>query len=231
MNQEESTPTPDEIWGILRETSKQIKAMSAETAAKRKETNKMIKELRESQKELRESQKETALQMKETALQMKETDRQIQKVGGGFNRRWGALVESLVEGKLVKILRARGIDIMRTHSRSETQWKKPDGTLEKREFDIIAANGTEVVAVEVKTTLTQKDVKFFMETLENFRNYFPRYLSETVYGAVAYLKSENEAHVFAEKKGLFIIKATGDSASIVNAEDFKPKAFDILHFF
>ena len=220
-----SVPTPDEIWGILRESGEQIKAMSAETAASSKKTDKLIRELRISQKELRISQKELRISQKETARQMKETDRQIQKIGAGFNRRWGALVESLVEGKLVKILQARGIDIMRTHSRSETQWKKPDGTLEKREFDIIAANGTEVVAVEVKTTLTQKDVKFFMETLGNFKNYFPRYLSETVFGAVAYLKSENEAHVFAEKQGLFIIKATGDSASIVNAVDFKPKTF------
>ena len=197
MNNQSSVSTLDEVWKLFKETREQIKNLSIELSASRKEADR----------------------------RMKETDRQIQKIGGGFNRRWGALVESLVEGKLVKILQARGIDIMRTHSRSETQWKKPDGTLEKREFDIIAANGTEVVAVEVKTTLTQKDVKFFMETLENFRNYFPRYLSETVYGAVAYLKSENEAHAFAEKQGLFIIKATGDSASIVNAEDFKPKAF------
>ena len=34
--------------------------------------------------------------LKEVAASQKETDRQIQKTGGRFNQRWGALVESLV---------------------------------------------------------------------------------------------------------------------------------------
>ena len=153
------------------------------------------------------------------------TDRQIQKMGGRFNQRWGTFVESLVSGNLVKILQVWGIDIMQTHTRSEAQWKKPDGSTQKREFDIIVANGSEVVVVEVKTTLYPKDVKTFLETLQDFKKYFPRYKSETIYGAVAYLTSEDKAHFFAEENGLFVIRATGDSASIINQEGFKPKAF------
>ena len=146
-------------------------------------------------------------------------------IGGRFNERWGALVESLVEGSLVKILQDRGIDIMQTHTRSEALWRKPDGHIQKREFDIIVANGTEVVVVEVKTTLHSKDVKRFLETLQDFKKYFPRYKLETIYGAVAYLTSENKSHLLAEEEGLFVIRATGDSASIINTADFKPKSF------
>ena len=177
-----------------------------------KETQKSIKETRNSIQELRDSQKET--------------DRQIQKIGGRFNQRWGALVESLVAGKLVKIFQDRDIDITQTHTRSQSEWKKPDGRIEMREFDIIVANGTEVVVVEVKTTLTPKDIKVFLDTLKDFKNYFPRYKTETIYGAVAYLTSENKAHSLAEEEGLFLIRATGDSASLVNKKDFKPKAFN-----
>ena len=135
-------------------------------------------------------------------------------------------MESLVEWKLVKIFQDREIDITQTHARSQSEWRKPGGRVEKREFDIIIANGTEVVVVEVKTTLTPKDVKGFLKTLKNFKNYFPRYKTETVYGAVAYLKSENKAHLLAEEEGLFLIRATGDSASIINKKDFKPKSFN-----
>ena len=135
-------------------------------------------------------------------------------------------MESLVEGKLVKIFQDRGIDITQTHTRSQSEWRKPDGRIERREFDIIVANGTEVVVLEVKTTLTPKDVSGFLETLKDFKNYFPRYKSETIYGAVAYLASENKAHLLAEEEGLFLIRATGDSASLVNKKDFKPKAFN-----
>ena len=163
--------------------------------------------------------------LKEVAVSQKETDRQIQKIGGRFNQRWGALVESLVEGKLVKIFQDRGIDITQTHTRSQSEWRKPNGSIERREFDIIVANGTEVVIVEVKTTLTPKDIKVFLETLKDFKNYFPRYKSETIYGSVAYLNSENKAHLLAEEEGLFLIRATGDSASLVNKKDFKPKSF------
>ena len=163
--------------------------------------------------------------LKEVATNQKETDRQIQKIGGQFNQRWGALVESLVEGNLVKIFQERGIDITQTHTRSQSEWRKPDGRIERREFDIIVANGTEVVIVEVKTTLTPKDINVFLETLKDFKNYFPRYKTETIYGAVAYLNSENKAHLLAEEEGLFLIRATGDSASLVNKENFKPKSF------
>ena len=44
-----------------------------------------------------------------------------------------------------------------------------------------------------------------------------------VYGAVAYLQEHSQAAKMAERTGLFVIKATGNSASIVNAEGFRPK--------
>ncbi len=189
--------TPDEVWSLLREVSA--------------------------------SQKETGRQIEKMSVEMdkrnRETDRHIQKIGGRFNQRWGALVESLVEGKLVKIFQERGIDITQTHTRSVAWFKKPDGSIQEREFDIIVANGSEVVEVEVKTTLDLRDVNSFIEKIKDFKKYFPRYKTETVYGAVAYLNSEGEAHSYAEKQGLFVIRATGDSASLVNKETFKPKAF------
>ena len=209
-----AVPISDEIWSILKETQENLKEVSVSH-----------KEAKQEMKELRASQKETARQIKETDQQIQKTDRQIQKIGGRFNQHWGALVESLVEGNLVRIFQDQGIDIMQTHTRSQAEWRQPEGRIEKREFDIIVANGTEVVTVEVKTTLTPKDVNSFLETLKDFKNYFPRYKSETIYGAVAYLNSENKASLLAEEEGLFLIRATGDSASLVNKKDFKPKAF------
>ena len=218
----------DEIWSLIKETQKNLKEVSAshkEAKQEMKELRASHKEANQEMKELRASHKEANQEMKELRASHKETDRQIQKIGGRFNERWGALVESLVEGNLVEIFQSRGIDIMQTHTRSTAQWKKPNGDIQKREFDIIVANGTEAVVVEVKTTLSPTDVSRFLESLKDFKNYFPRYKSETVYGAMAYLNSENKANALAEEQGLFIIRATGDSASIVNEKDFKPKVF------
>ena len=45
------------------------------------------------------------------------------------------------------------------------------------------------------------------------------------YGATAYLKADEGSAVYAEKQGLFVIRATGSSASIANRQDFRPRAF------
>ena len=149
----------------------------------------------------------------------------IQKIGGRFNQRWGALVETLVEGKLVQLFQDQNIDITQTHTRSRSEWRKSENHVERRECDIIVANGREVVVVEVKTVLTPQDVNYFLETLKDFKSYFPRYKKETVYGAVAYLSCESKSDALAEKEGLFLIRAAGDSASLVNQKGFKTKGF------
>ena len=221
MSRQSTTSVSEEIWGILKETQKNLREFSAG----QKELQAGQKELQASQKETERSLREFSAGQKELQASQKETERQIQKIGGRFNQRWGALVESLVEGKLVKIFQDKGIDITHTQTRSRAEWRNPEGSIERTEFDIIVANGTGVVALEVKTTLTPADVRHFLETLQNFKKYFPRYKTETVYGAVAYLAVESRSDFLAEKEGLFLIRATGDSASLVNQKDFKPKAF------
>ena len=53
----------------------------------------------------------------------------------------------------------------------------------------------------------------------------PEYAERRIYGAVAYLKAYQESEVRAERLGLFVIRATGSSASITNRAGFTPRAF------
>ena len=48
----------------------------------------------------------------------------------------------------------------------------------------------------------------------------PEYAGRRIYGAVAYLKAHQQSDVRAERLGLFVIRATGSSASITNREEF-----------
>ena len=180
--------TPEEIWAILREISKEQRKLSR--------------------------------QQKQTDRQMKQTDRQMKKLAGLFTSQWGALMESLVEGDLVPLLQARGITVRHTHTRMRG---RRNG--EHYEFDILAENGEEVVVVEVKTTLRAEDVAQFLEKLGKFTEYAPGYQGKKIYGAVAYLKTDASVVVHAERQGLFVIRATGNSASIVNEADFRPRVF------
>ena len=222
MSSKSKVPTPDEIWAILKETS----AIQKEAA---KESKKDFAKLKASQAETERIIKENAVSNKEGFAELraiqKKTELVIEKVGSRFDQRWGDLVEALVRGKLVKIFKEQNIDIKRTYTEATAEWEQPNGEVKKREFDIIVANGTEAVVVEVKSTLESRDVHYFLENLKDFKKYFPKYETETIYGAMAYLNVEKKADELAEEKGLFIIRATGDSARLVNQANFKPKAF------
>ena len=158
---------------------------------------------------------------KQTDRQMKQTDRQMKKLAGLFTSQWGKLMESLVEGDLVPLLQARGISVQSTHPRVRG---RRNG--EHYEFDILAGNGEEMVVVEVKTTLKADDVKQFLEKLNKFTEYEPVYRGKQVYGAVAYLRVEQDSELYAERQGLYVIRATGNSASIINDAGFVPRVFN-----
>ena len=93
------------------------------------------------------------------------------------------------------------------------------------EFDILAVNGEEVVVVEVKTTLRPEDVTHFLSKLERFTGWVRSYKGNRILGAVAYLKADSNVVLQAERQGLYVIRATGSSASSVNEADFRPKVF------
>ncbi|MFZ1515993.1 MAG: hypothetical protein WAT21_11375 [Saprospiraceae bacterium] len=189
------------------------------------ELQQLIKELVISQKETEKLFKETDLQFKETDRRFKETDRQfkdtdrkINKTIHLFESQWGKFVESLVNGNLIHILRSKGIDVHDT-----TQRRKGEHNGRQFEFDIIAKNGSEIVIVEVKSTLNVQAVKDFLDELSQVRDWLEEYKDFKLYGAVAFLTADEESPLFSERQGLFVIKATGDSAILVNKDDFRPK--------
>ena len=192
-----------------------------------KEIWKTLKEISKSQKEADRRMKETDRQMQETDRriqetnqQMKVTDRQLRKTEAFFNSQWGKLMEALVEGDLLKLLKQKGITIKDTTMNMKGEHKEEDW-----EIDILASNGEEIVLVEVKTTLKVQHVEDFLYKLKRFTTWKSIYKDKKMYGAVAYLKEAQSSSKYAEKQGLFVIRATGSSASIINKKNFKPKIF------
>ena len=200
-------PAIEEIQESLRQTA----ALMAKNARE-------MAELKEQTKDTDRRMKDTDRRMKDTDRRMKDTDRRLKKAEGLFTTQWGKLMESLVEGDLVPLLRERGIDVTETMQRVTG---RRNG--EHYEFDIVAANGTEAVVVEVKTTLRPEDVADFLDRMSWYAERLRSRAGQTVYGAVAYLRCDQSVVRYAERKGLFVIRATGSSASIVNPPDFEPR--------
>ncbi len=181
---------------------------------------KMIAELVISDKETKERFKETEAILKKNAEEILASNKKADKVLGQFTTMWGKLVEGLVEGQLIPMLRERGIDV---HETSQRRKGNHEGM--NFEFDIIAHNGNEIVITEVKTTLTISDVKDFIKKLKNARIWLKEFSNFKVLGAVAFLHSEGSSDNYAMNNGLFAIKATGNSSSIINEDSFKPRSF------
>lgn len=156
----------------------------------------------------------------ETDRQFKETDRKIRELDKLFTSQWGKLVESLVKGDLIKLLKEKGIAVERTVQRADGNYKG-----QNFEYDIIAINGNEIVIVEVKTTLRPSDISDFHEKLWKAKTFLPEYKEKVIYGAVAFITADAASDRMAEKQGMFVIRATGSSSSIVNEPGFTPKAF------
>ncbi|MGB3197065.1 MAG: hypothetical protein WBB17_04990 [Saprospiraceae bacterium] len=227
LSQKETENRFKETEKILNQKYSEIWAMFKDTDTKFKETDALFKEtdakFRETDAQFKDTDakfKETDAQFKDTDAKFKETDKKINEANALFTSQWGKLIESLVKGDLVNILKNRGVDV---HDTSERRKGNHEG--ENYEFDIIAHNGSEIVIVEVKTTLRVNDVKSFLTKLSKAKLWLAEYKNFKIYGAVAYLKAEEASDIMAINNGLFSIRATGNSAAITNSVDFVPVTF------
>ena len=145
--------------------------------------------------EIRAILHELSESQRETDRRMQETDRRLRKTEELFNSQWGKLIEALVKGDLIALLNCRGI--------GASHRDQPGAHFGGRtwEIDILAVNSSEVVAVEVKTTLKVRDVDHFLDTLRNFTELMPEYAGHVAYGAVAYLKADESSDNMPRVRG------------------------------
>ena len=203
----------EKVWFMFQETDKKFQ----ETNLKFQETD---KKFQQSERMLTEKFQETDKELKELIKKSKEDNKQMAALNKLFINHWGVLVETFVEGKLIELLNERNIPVNQTTRRYEAKYNGKD-----YEFDIIALNGTEIVVVEVKTTLNIGYVNYFIEKLKIIKDAIPLYKPFNIIGAMAYISSSEESPKYAAKNGLLTIRATGDSAFITNKKDFKPKVW------
>ena len=196
-----------EIWELFKKSEAKAEARQAEADAKA--------EARRAEADARQAKTDAQL-----AKTSKEVAKLIRKLSKGEDQ-WGRIAESLVGGELIKIMQKRfavTLDDVSLRTKGEYDGKQ-------WEIDIIGVNGDVVVVVEVKTTLSVDDTKYFIRRIvRRFYQLMPRYRHRKVYAGVAYVKTgSNEADVIqqAEDSGLFVIKVVNNTNKIVNSADFK----------
>ena len=145
---------------------------------------------------------------------------QTNKAVNSLTSRWGRFVENLVAPGVLRLFQERGIAVQEVHQRMKSRRGR-----ENLEIDIFAVDDEMAVAVEVKSRLTQDDVRHFLRNLERFKTAFPHYGNYRIYGAMAAIEIDESVDTYGENQGLFIIKQAGDSVCISNKADFAPRTW------
>ena len=152
-----------------------------------------------------------------TMAELKRTVAETTRAVNSLTTRWGRFVEELVEPAILKLFQGKGIDVKEVYPRARV---KRQGIA--MEIDILAVDDTELVLVECKSRLSKDDVDEFLEKLTRFKTAFPHYQNYQAYGAVAGIEINEGIDRYAYKKGLFVIKPSGDTVAIINDDNFQP---------
>ena len=199
-----SVPKVDtaEIWSYLRETATILRRLGEETDRQFKETNR---------------------QFKETDRQFKETDKKIKEISvqlGNLGNRLGEFVEEQVLPSALTLIQARGIEVHEVYSRAKA---KRSGR--SAEIDLLLVNDTDVVAVEVKSTLTIAHIDQHIMRLDEFKTLFTHYSDLHLYGAVAGMVVPDDSVNHAIDQGLFVLIPSADIMRLANESSFQPKVW------
>jgi hypothetical protein len=181
----------------------------------------LIETQKETERVLKESSQETERRLRETERLLRESSQRVDAQMGKWGNRLGEFVEWQVRPAAVKLFQERGIDVTELQSNISVH----RGAEEGMEIDLLAINGTQAVAVEVKSKLTQQDVDEHLERLAKFKRLLPRYQTMNILGAVAALVIPTDVARYAYQNGLFVIAQSGQNLVILNDSKFRPKAW------
>ena len=136
-------------------------------------------------------------------------------------------IKNLIHGKFTDLLKKRGLLSLRMASNGSLMLM---GGLEKEPLSNVVIIGKEMaLLVMAVDTITISEVdKFLQELSGGIKKYLSAYKVNFIYGGVAYLAVQENAHQYAESKGLLIVETVDKHNMIpviVNDMDFIPTKF------
>jgi hypothetical protein len=224
--------TIEDIYQLFRASAEEFDRRLRESDRRAAETERILTESKlesdrraaeaklESDRRLAEMERiftESKLERERSMAQLERTVERTSRAVDSLTTRWGRFVEELVEPAVLRLFQEKGIDVKEIYPRARV---KRQGIA--MEIDILAVDETALVLVECKSRLSKDDVDEFLEKLTRFKIAFPHYKNYRAYGAVAGIEINKNIDRYAYKKGLFVIKPSGDTVTIANDADFQP---------
>ena len=210
--------TIEDVYKLFEKTNEKFEQSRQEYDRRAAEADRRAAEADRRAAEAAEEAKRRGAELDRRLAELDEASKRTMRAVEGLTTRWGRFVEELVEPGVIRLFRAKNIDVKETYSRARV---KRQGIA--MEIDILAVDETEVVLVECKSRLSKDDVDYFLEKLALFKQAFPHYKNYRAYGAVAGIEIDEGIDRYAYKQGLFVIKPSGETVEIINGDQFKPK--------
>ncbi len=227
----ESDHTPESVWKALKEVIAVQKNLAQKMEETRQNVDKLSGEIDKVSKETRQNIDKASKQTQQNIDKVtRQTANNINKLRGDWDNRWGDFVEILISENVERLFEDYGIIKGKVETVNKKVYCSANGATQF-EFDSITINGDKVIITEAKKKMTKTKVKNFIKKVQSFLAIKDNEFSnKKVYIAIGYLKADNEKLLieYAEGQGLFVIKAVGDSAKLVNSpQTFKPKQVNL----
>ena len=238
-SQEKIQKSQDEAWKAIRETQQAIKETHGNIFGLDNAKEEAWRAIRETQQAIKETQKnifgfdnakeEAWKAIRETQQAIKETHgnifglnkskdeawvaiKETQKNIGGLSNTLGSIVERILTPGLPEKFKKFGYNFNRiaSYSYAAGVYAQIDGMLE---------NGSQAIAVEVKTTLRQADIDDHLVRMEKIRKYADEHGDKRQFmGAMAATITDETTRNYALKKGLFVIEPSGEDVKVTKPE-------------
>jgi hypothetical protein len=185
-----------------------------------------FEDVKELFREVARQSQETDKKIQETDKQLKETDRQLMEMFKKTDKkisqlgdRIGELIESMVEGGIVKKFNELNYSFNFKQCSRHVEFYNDELHI-SGEIDFLLENGDTVLLVEVKTNLSISDVKDHLKRLEHYRCYLDAGDKKyKILGAAAGGVIPKNVRDYVLKQGLFLITQSGESFKIVTPPD------------
>jgi len=148
---------------------------------------------------------------------------------GGIGRGFGELVELIVIPKIRLEMNRHEHDFKRSKANKKFRFsgEAPGRKDVVTEVDMFLYNGTETMAIEIKTSLSVQDVEKHIKQLKTLRKYEAEtdLQGKKLYGAMVGVYVDYHARKFALKNGLYILEIIEEENRMKTAAPERPRSY------
>jgi len=234
-----TTMTKEELFRLIQETTllshentlqlQEVRKSFQDTEQRFKDTEQRFKDTEQRFKDTEQRFKDTERFMKElskeTDRRFQETDRQIRELGkqiGGLGNKFGSFTEGMAFPSMEKLLRTKfKMEVIAQRVKSKILG-------DNQEIDILAyANTTinQVIIVEVKSHLKEREFQSAMNIINKFREAFPEHAGKKLNGIIATVDASPEMQEKVIDAGFYLAIIHDEHFRLKVPHGFQPKQF------